>query len=408
MPLKVKIKRDVLFPSPRPHVSAGAGRPMYTSARGGNMLMEVGQVDSCGIPHDNEGWMRWTVRRWRYLSRDGGDTWMADGPILSEGPCFSPKGDVLCPRIYWLDAATDTLWAFQGRMRDVPGAKAKHSAYFYETSRDGGATWSPARQIIHAGNGCGPLNWMPGFTCGEHYTNGDLSHIVRLDDGTIVFGMLAKDPGENIWTGYAVRFMRGKLTADGSDATWQASATTLRVPPSVSPAGVCEPDLVHLGGQRLFTTMRCQGNEATKTPSTRQCSLSEDGGRTWSDPQPLRYDDGGTVWVPASFAAFEQDPVSGRIFWFANIQPAPVYFQKPRHPLTMAELDPKRLCILRDSVTVIQALPEGAPPERTYSNFGHFRDRRTGEIVLFVPEEPKISWNDCTSDCLRFRIRLAQ
>jgi hypothetical protein len=160
--------------------------------------------------------------------------------------------------------------------------------------------------------------------------------------------------------------------------------------------------------------MRCQGIKSAGVPSTRQWALSQDGGRSWTKPQPLKYDDGTIVCVPASLAAFEKDAKSGRAYWFANILSRPVSGQIPRYPLTIAELDMKRLCIIKDSVTVIQDLPEGAPEAneeigelgRRYSNFGHYVDRVTGEFVLMMAEEPKVDWDDYTSDCVRYRIRL--
>ena len=195
---------------------------------------------------------------------------------------------------------------------------------------------------------------------------------------------------------------------------WEASSG-ITVPPNVSSSGPCEPDLLSLGGQRLLATMRTQGIPARKVPTTRQCAFSEDGGRTWSRPEPLKYDDGTPVWVPAAISAFERDPASGRVFWFGNIQPGPVYGQIPRYPLTMAELGTRRLCILKDTVTVIQDLPPGAPRAgdprkgelgRRYSNFGHYVDRKTGQFVLLVAEEPRVTWEDYWSDTIRFRIKL--
>jgi hypothetical protein len=110
------------------------------------------------------------------------------------------------------------------------------------------------------------------------------------------------------------------------------------------------------------------------------------------------------VCVPASFAAFEKDPATGKIYWFANILDYPVTCQMPRYPLTIAEFDPKRMCIIKDSVTSIQDRPEGAPANRAYSNFGHYVDRMTGEIVLMVAERPMINDLDFRADTLRLRI----
>ena len=71
----------------------------------------------------------------------------------------------------------------------------------------------------------------------------------------------------------------------------------------------------------------------------------------------------------------------------------------------MAELDPERICLIKDSMTVIQELPQGAPPNRSYTNFGHYVDRETGEFVLVMAEMPKFSTEDFRADTIRFRIQ---
>jgi hypothetical protein len=263
-------------------------------------------------------------------------------------------------------------------------------------------------QIIHDGNGCDERQWMPGFDIERHTAGFDQPHAITLNDGTLLFGFTVKTPR------YLTRFFRGRWNEREERMIWESSAP-ISVPGGVSSTGPCEPDLLSLGGQRVFTTMRTQGIPAKQVPTTRQCALSEDGGRTWSKPEPLKYDDGTPVWVPAAIAVFERHPATGRVFWFANIQREPVYGQIPRYPLTMAEFDTKRLCILKDSVTIIQDLPSGAPKAgdpkkgelgRRYSNFGHYVDRHAGEIVLLVAEEPRVTWEDYWSDTIRFRIKL--
>ena len=78
----------------------------------------------------------------------------------------------------------------------------------------------------------------------------------------------------------------------------------------------------------------------------------------------------------------------------------------PRYPLTIAELNPQRICILKASVTVIQDLPKGAPANRAYSNFGHYVDRVTGEFVLMMAEKPLINDIDFRADTIRFRVKV--
>jgi len=134
---------------------------------------------------------------------------------------------------------------------------------------------------------------------------------------------------------------------------------------------------------------------------------------TWTRPQPLRYDDGEPVWTPAAVHRFIRSEATGRTLCLANILPGPVYSQTPRYPLHVAQFDPERLCLLRDTVRVVQDLPPGSPVERRYTNWGEYEDRQSGEIVLTMPEQPKFMnfsemkrAEDFTADCVEFRIRL--
>ena len=110
---------------------------------------------------------------------------------------------------------------------------------------------------------------------------------------------------------------------------------------------------------------------------------------TWSEPAPAVYDDGTTVWTPSSPHLFFVSSVNGKTYVLANFLPGPVYGQTPRYPLSIAEFDTERACVLRDTIEVIQDLPEGAPESRRYTNFSMYEDRETGELVLQMPEQPK-------------------
>ena len=126
---------------------------------------------------------------------------------------------------------------------------------------------------------------------------------------------------------------------------------------------------------------------------------------TWSAPTCERTS---TVWVPAAPSIFFESPLSGKAYWVANILPEPVYGSYPRCPLTIAELDREGLCILRHTVRTIQDMPQDAPERRRYSNFGGYVDRLTGEFVLTMPEEPRISREDYTADAIRYKIALRE
>ncbi len=408
MALKIEVRREVLF-APTRHVTLWTLNPTYTSARGHRMIMSVAEIDGHGLGANR--YLEWTTTWRRFRSLDGGVTWLlASDPLLEPSAAQRKKVHVGYEGLwaYWIEPQTGLLMGFHSTPDFSRDFRKAFWRFYYVVSDDGGFTWDSPRQIVHSGGGCDTRRWMPGFDIERHAAEFDQPHPVTLDDGTLVFGFTVETPR------YVTRFFRGRWDKGSQAMVWEAG-DGITVPPEVSSSGPCEPDLVCLGGNRLLATMRTQGIPAKKVPTTRQCAVSEDGGRTWSRLEPLKYDDGTPVWVPAAISVFERDPVSGRVFWFGNIQPGPVYGQIPRYPLTMAELDTKRLCILRDSVSVIQDLPPGAPKAgdpakgelgRRYSNFGHYVDRKTGEFVLLVAEEPRVTWDDYWSDCIRFRVKL--
>jgi len=406
MALDITLEKDVLIPAsenPDDHAFYWAVNLSYTSREGSGMVMSALRRMSTGA--DNWRQRKSTIQRW--MSPDNGATWTGKEPELPSGSYDSK--DLRLPWMHFLDPSTDRLLSVYQTSHSRPGGEGGATALFYEISNDQGRTWSPARQIIHPDPAFDEAHWMPGVTDNLQYVGVDQAPFARLDDGTIVFGFTvhphAPDfPTEQFYVG--VIFLRGRWSDDLSQMAWE-SGDVVQVPPEVSPYGACEPDLVHLGGQRMFITMRCQGEyEPAGVFSTKQWAISEDGGRTWSDPQMLCYEDGAMVCAPASLSAFETDPSTGKIYWFANILDKPVTDQLPRYPLAMAEFDPQRLCLIKDTVTVIQDLPDGAPANRGYTNFGHYVDRVTGQFVLTMAEMPKYSVKDFRADTVRYRIKV--
>ncbi|MAE66085.1 MAG: hypothetical protein CMJ18_17580 [Phycisphaeraceae bacterium] len=404
MPLNARITKDVLIPAagnPEDHEFYWAVNYAYTSSAGTGLIMSTVRRMSNG----DDNWRQRNSTVQRRISQDNGASWSTHGPELRSGSYESKE--LRLPWMHFLDPSNDRLLSLYQTSRPRPGGEGGATALFYEVSTDQGRSWTPPRQVIHPGAEFDELHWMPGVTDNRQYIGVDQAPFARLEDGTIVLGFTVHPfepdyPAEQFYAG--VIFLRGTWSDDPGEITWDAG-DIVQVPPEVTPYGACEPDLLHLGGQRLLTTMRCQGEyEPAGVFTTRQWALSEDGGRTWSAPRRLCYEDGSMVCVPASLAAFERDPATGRAYWFTNILDRPVTDQLPRWPLAMAEFDCDRMCLIKDSVTVIQDLPDDAPANRGYTNFGHYVDRVTGEFVLTPAEMPKYNVKDFRADTVRYRI----
>ena len=130
----------------------------------------------------------------------------------------------------------------------------------------------------------------------------------------------------------------------------------------------------------------------------------------------LKYDDGTPVWVPAAIGAFERDPATRPSVLVrqhparAGLRPDPPLpahhgragHQAALHPQGHGHGDPGSSA----RRTRRRAIPRKGELGRRYSNFGHYVDRKTGEFVLLVAEEPRVTWDDYWSDCIRFRVKV--
>lgn len=410
MPLKISIEKDILFESPHHHITWSVN-VSYAEPKGERMIMTAHITDTRGAGVEN--WTTWRTSVQRRVSEDNGATWRLVGECHENGS-LENGNEIHGDWQHFLDQDRQTIISVHNHSLRHPEVRGKvwehrENRFYYQLSRDGGSSWTSSSQIIHPAPRYDTDHWMPEIIAGKRNACADQAPFVKLSDGTIIMGI-------HILTGEE----RNSVVAAFLKAKWEVNQLAWDISEPISLAsddphahqGVCEPDLVVLPDKRLVSTLRCRGRKDLNLFSCRKLSLSEDGGRSWSPPRTLTYDDGSPVHVPASLARFLTDPETGRIFWFGNILAHPVNGCDPRYPLTMAEFDPDSLSIIKDSVTIIQDLPSGALKTedgpnghgRRYSNFGHYIDRKDGAFVLFVPQSPNTSWEDGTADCLRYRI----
>lgn len=411
------------------HISAPTGAavyatPTYARASGVEMIEDVRyaamHVKPDGSPH------YYAKRIYRRRSPDNGQTWTDAGELHRADPedvSEVQRNDLATI----LDPADDILiylyMTHEVDLNEGPFTRGNRiqrtQRTFYRLSHDGGRTWTGARQVIDERDPYDETNWAPGVTYGAQGARSS-GQWVFLPDGTLVIGYDVMQPDQPPGfppgiSSYYINtiYAQARLASDRQTLDWRfGDMIEVNYPKSM--VGCCEAALAWLGGERLFNTMRCQGNEAHGINSIRYTTFSEDGGMNWTEPAPLVYEDGGTVWTPASPHRFHMSTKTGRTYVLANILPGPVYGQTPRYPLTIAEFDTDRLCVLRDTVQVIQDLPEGAPESRRYTNFSMYEERGSGDLILQMPEQPKdvefeamTKPEDFTADCIRFRIEIS-
>lgn len=415
MALKLSVRKELHLAAPAPHVAIYAQNPTYT-APDGLTLIEAVKEEACTASK------RYYDRRlYRRRSEDNGRTWKIEQPLLDEVSEAQVDAGrvVMAVPMHYLDPDNGLLLSLTDTCEETPNDVGFDAAadlttrthrFLCEVSRDGGRSWEDHGSMVLAGYD--ETHWAPGVWYGKNSMSADMPPWAKLPDGTICMGVSLQpvdEQGEAV-TATGSYFLetvvlRARWREDLSGLDW-SMGETIKVPHEQSSVGCCEPAMAHLGGQRLFVTMRCQGYVDRRCPSLKFTSLSEDGGLTWSQPTPLRFDDGEVVNSPASFAQFVRFGGSDRHFWVGNISRDPVYAQTPRYPLYIVEFDPERLCLMRESLHVIDDWREGLPKDVRFTNWGSYVDRETGEVVLTLPEEPKVNWPDLTSDCYRYRIAL--
>ena len=165
-----------------------------------------------------------------------------------------------------------------------------------------------------------------------------------------------------------------------------------------------EPDLVELKDGRVLVVWR--GSNTGSTPGRKWFSLSSDGCKTLAPPQEWRYSDGTRFYSPSSIHRFIRHSVTGKVYWFGNICPAPPRGNSPRHPLIVAEVDEEKAALRKDTVTVVDDRGPGQPASIQFSNFSLLENRSTHQLELSITPigcDPK-DWRN--ADAYRYTLTL--
>jgi hypothetical protein len=264
-------------------------------------------------------------------------------------------------------------------------------AYYlrYRVSIDGGKTFLFDKPIVQKGKT--PQNPFDGVYRGKNgIFMGDVgSQIIRTRAGRLIIPTEAcklgadgklSNPGGG-WTYTDVIMILGSWQADNR-LEWEI-APPIEGDPARSTRGMIEPTLAEMPDGRLLCVMR-GGNGGSKDPvfqipSYKWHSVSSDGGRHWTKPQPWTYDDGTPFFSPSSMSQLLTHS-SGRCFWLGNISPSNCQENNPRYPLVIGEVNRRTLKLIKSSVLRIDTKRTDEPGVNL-SHWWGFEDRATNDIL---------------------------
>lgn len=378
-------------------------------------------------------------------SKDNGESW-ALAEVIAEDRAIDEhrrvSNSVPC---FYLDESNGLLVRFVSEVlspidpheiayADAVGFGPHTGRLFYQISRDGGYTWEDRQQVIERGEGFDEDHWLRDAWYGRSSAVIEGRRLHKLADGTIVVPAYLwptreqteevfrqESRPEELWCDAPYLELCVTVFArwrdDLSGLEWESGGMML-APGGYTHAGTCgtdEPTIAFIDEQNWFAIYRTSTSQIAEfrrrnVPLVRQCGETTDGGRTWDMGRSLTFDDGSPVHSPSAYSEFIRSSKTGKWYWVGNILPEPTYGGcDPRHPLQITELDTQRLCLKRDTVTVVEDMAPDDPELVRFSNFRIYEERGSGDFILLMTKsycENTPGWPELPYPSYRYRIRL--
>jgi len=342
-------------------------------------------------------------------STNNGMDWNA-GKLLNKYKVVK-DGTIRYSTMPWLDEDKGILFLFHHTIymkNDEVLTGLYGRKIFYQYSKDGGNTFTEFSQIIESGREFDEKHYMRDVWYGRN--SASIGNIpIKLSANEILLplyyfpldrnGRLYNPIGAYTYTNvvFLHGFWRNKYIE------W-ISSDPITIDPYKSTRGLSEPAVIELDNGILFTVMRGSNDKMPSLPGYKWISVSEDGGWSWSKPEPFKYDDGEKILSPASYSALIKHS-SGKVYWIGNISKTNPVGNSPRYPLVIGEIDQDKMALKRSTITIIDTKRRGESKYLQLSNFNVYEDRKTREIVVTLARLFPQNREDWTAPCYMYRIK---
>lgn len=384
----IEIEKTQFWPSPREGCRVNALIMDYTSAKGRRLFGTCVEEDvellekTAGIGEARTGLM---------YSDAHGQSLRLDEPPFSVTRQTDDGLVYEVPTSTVLDVQNDVFVLFWLRrwIKDLSTTMVdakKFQQVFHRISRDGGQTWEEDLPLVQHGPQYDRKHWARGVWFGR---NGGYicTATVQLKNGTILAPLQVwpwDEKKQRHTTRKECAVFIGTWDVDRRRIEWELGDY---IRPREQDGSLCELAIAELEDGSILGIMRASPSDGPG----KICCLSRDGGRTWSEPRRLTYDDGGPLYSPSSIPRLIRNSRSGKLYFIGNILPprADMYADMPgnlqRSVLQIAEINEDNCGIKKQTMAVID---ESKDPERPreYSNFGVYEDRDSGNFVLTMCE----------------------
>ena len=157
-----------------------------------------------------------------------------------------------------------------------------------------------------------------------------------------------------------------------------------------SSRGIDEPAVAQLKSGRILVVMRGSNVQynpwnthiADGAPSFKWYAYSDDGGKTFTQPQVWHFDDREVVYSSATISDFVRLHKNGKLYWVGNITSHKAYGNFPRYPLCIAQVNEQTGTLIKSTLTTIDTRREGETEWVQLSNFWCLEDRETGVLEI--------------------------